>query len=205
MYFYKKNMKNILIILLIFIPFISISQDTLTISYKKVTNKNFKELKILLPNSKNNNFWEFLFDLAVIESNGNWKAINGQYIGLWQMGNIARQESINKSKEYNVYLIKFTTEDFIKNPYIFDKQIQKNYICYYMIAIQDVMKYYINKYDNTIVNNILITKSGIIASSHLVGLNNVKKYLDSNGKIIKTDGNGVSLERYMILFNDYNF
>jgi len=196
-------MKYIIIILLL-ISTNLLSQEYV-INYNNISNKNFYELKQLLPNANNNNFWEFLFDLAIIESNGNWLAINGQYIGLWQMGKIARQESINIAKGYNVFLLSFTKNDFISNPFIFNKEKQKEYICYYMIGIQEHMKNYINKYNNKIINNILITKSGIIASSHLVGLQNVKNYLDSNGKIISKDGNNISLERYMILFNDYIF
>jgi hypothetical protein len=200
-------MKYLIISIFILISKLVISQDSLTINYNNVPNQNYYQLTELLPNAKNNNFWEFLFDLAIIESNGNWLAINGQYIGLWQMGKLSRIESIYYGNNYfNDYtLYNFTKNDFIKNPYIFNMKIQKKYICYYIISIQNIMSDYILKYNNKIINNIKITKSGIIASSHLVGVNNVKKYLDSNGKFIPTDGNNVSLERYMILFNDYNF
>lgn len=89
------------------------------------------------------------------------------------MGELSRLDAIKYSKIFNDYsLYIFDSQVFKENPYIFDPYIQKKYICYYMIFIQDVMKQYIDKYHGKWIDNIYITKSGIIAASHLVGVKN---------------------------------
>jgi hypothetical protein len=199
-------MKKILIILL-FIPLLNYSQE-LSIDYYKVSNNNLTMMLNLLDidNLNNNNFWTFLFDLSVVESNCVWDSYCGSHVGLWQMGESSRLDALKISKKYNDYsLYKFDSQTFINNPIIFEPNIQKKYICYYMIFIQEVMKEYINKYHETTINNIYITKSGIIAASHLVGVKSVMDYLDSNGKIISSDANNTSLEKYLMLFWNYEF
>jgi len=171
-----------------------------------MTKRNYDQLKQLLPKAENNNFWEFLFDLAVIESNGDWTAKNGDHIGLWQMGKMARKDAIDVAKHrYNYIINEFESKEFKRNSFIFPPERQKVSICYYMINIQEVMSKYIDKYDKTYINGIYITRSGIVAASHLVGVGSVKKYLDSEGKLIEKDGNDTSLEKYLVLFWDYNF
>jgi len=187
-----------LIITLLLLPLFTFTQNL--IDYNKISLNNYIKLSILLPNADSNNFSQYLFDLAILESSGNWKAVNGDYIGLWQMGTMSRKDV---SKYING--ITFDTKLFIKSPFIFNPNKQKAAIVYYIKILDKRMSYYITKYNNTYINGVHITKSGILSACHLVGMGNVKKYLDSNGKIIKKDANGKSLENYMIIFENYDF
>jgi hypothetical protein len=195
-------MKNILLIIILIISLNIYSQDTVFIDYQKsITIENYIKLKKLLPKSKNYNFSNFLFDLAVYESSGNWKAKNGDHIGLWQMGTMSRKDISN----YMHNIDNFSSKDFENNPYLYSIYKQKESVIYHTIWIEKNMIDYIEKYKNTYINDIFITKSGIIAACHLVGVGSVKKYLDSNGKNISLDGNETSIEEYLINFWHYNF
>lgn len=74
-------------------------------------------------------------------------------------------------------------------------------------ALLSINKYrlrnYITKYENTYINGIKITESGLLGAAHLVGARSVKKYLRSGGKKVRKDGNGTSLEEYLELFGGY--
>ena len=60
-----------------------------------------------------------------------------------------------------------------------------------LIYNQKKLKRYIKKYNNTIVNGILVTESGLLAAAHLGGAGSVKKWFRT-GKS-RTDGNGVKI------------
>lgn len=49
-----------------------------------------------------------------------------------------------------------------------------------------------------------VTESGVIAAIHLKGSGAVKKFLTTNGRINKADGNGTSVAKYMSLFAHYD-
>lgn len=49
-----------------------------------------------------------------------------------------------------------------------------------------------------------VTESGVIAAIHLKGSGAVEKFLTTNGRINKVDGNGTSIGKYMSLFAHYN-
>jgi len=192
--------KIITTIIFILLSFVSYTQEY-TIDYNKMPYQNYISLKKLLPNATNNNFSEFLFDLAFRESNGDWTATNGDHIGLWQLGSSARHD-IGK---YITGIDFFDTETFYTNPEIFPPKSQKIAISYYIMIIERRLSNHIDKYQGKIINDIYITKSGIIAAGHLIGVENIKKYLDSGGQNIKKDGLNTSLEEYLILYNDYIF
>ena len=61
--------------------------------------------------------------------------------------------------------------------------------------------HYLNNNGSTI-NGIDITPSGLLAGAHLVGNGGVGRYTSSNGRIIPTDRNGTSIEKY---FNKFRF
>jgi len=54
------------------------------------------------------------------------------------------------------------------------------------------------------INGVVITKSGMIAASHLGGAGSLEKFLDSNGKINGTDIFGTSIYDYLKKFRYYD-
>ncbi len=68
--------------------------------------------------------------------------------------------------------------------------------------------YYLRNFQSYIgktIGGIHITESGMLAGAHLVGQGYVKRFLISNGKIIKHDQNGTPITEYMIKFSHFNF
>ena len=66
---------------------------------------------------------------------------------------------------------------------------------------------YLKDYEHFIgdtIKGILITKSGLIAASHLGGAGSLKKFLNSNGRVNKKDILGTSIYDYLRKFNDYD-
>lgn len=53
------------------------------------------------------------------------------------------------------------------------------------------------------INGVIVTESGILASAHLAGAGNVKKYLRSYGKIRFNDAFGTSINSYLKKFGGY--
>jgi hypothetical protein len=47
------------------------------------------------------------------------------------------------------------------------------------------------------INGVVITKSGMIAASHLGGAGSLQKFLDSNGRINRKDVLGTSISDYL--------
>lgn len=162
---------------------------------KNIPSNNKKVLDNILPNANGKNYEQFLYDLAKRESDGNWRESTGYHIGLWQMGYPARKDAGYGN---------ITTKKFKRDQSVFPPSKQLDAIKNYIKIISDrYMKEYIDKYSGTVINGIPITKSGIIAASHLVGPKHVKRYLDSGGKKIKSDANKTSLEEYLKIFYNY--
>ena len=61
---------------------------------------------------------------------------------------------------------------------------------------------YINRYEGQVVNDILVTESGLLAAAHLCRAGSVRKWFRT-GKIAE-DGNGVKITSYMKRFGGYD-
>jgi len=66
-----------------------------------------------------------------------------------------------------------------------------------------ILRKHIVKHTGDTINGIVVTHSGILASAHLAGPSNVKKWLRTKGKKTRTDGFGTSIETYMNKFKNY--
>lgn len=139
-----------------------------------------------------NQYKEFKNALGFRESTNNYKAVSrsGNYWGMYQFGEIARRE-VN----VDVDRVTFVSDSLVQERALY-KLLCRNY---------GYLKDEINQYGGSTINGIKITKSGILASAHLVGNGAVKKYLHSGGEIITLDGNRTSLEEYMEEFGHYQF
>ena len=130
---------------------------------------------------------QFLNAIGDRESSNNYNVVNRfGYMGKYQFG-----KSTLKTLKINV-----SRAEFINNPELQEHAMQQN-----LIYNQKKLKRYIKKYDNTIVNGILVTESGLLAAAHLGGAGSVKKWFRT-GKA-RTDGNGVKITSYMKEFGGY--
>jgi hypothetical protein len=136
---------------------------------------------------------EFLDKLSFRESSNNWKSAKKGYVGQYQFGKYAFAD-IGKQP--------IDSDEFINNPDIYSKEEQNKDV----IKLLKKNKYYLRnyyKYIGQTINGVEITESGMLAASHLVGQNAVKRFLASNGKNNDTDGNGVPCSNYLKYFTGY--
>jgi hypothetical protein len=159
------------------------------------TGNKIKETNKVV-NKKKNEIRKFLKALAQRESSSNPKSINSLgYIGKYQMGQMALQDLELDDK--------INSHKFKKNPNIFPEKAQDKAMVKLLKLNKEYLGDYIDEFDGKIVGGVKITKSGLLAGSHLVGAGAVKKFLDSNGKIIPRDGNDVPVTEYIQKFGGY--
>jgi len=135
---------------------------------------------------KNHN--QFLEDLGMRESSGNYKAVNQYgYLGKYQFG----RKTLNALGFDNV-----TNREFLENA-----SIQEEAMFALLLHNKKILRKTIKKYHNDTINGIHITESGILAAAHLAGPGNVKKFFRKGYEF--EDGNGTKMTSYMIKFSNY--
>ena len=131
---------------------------------------------------------QFLEDLGMRESSGNYKAVNQfGYLGKYQFG----RKTLNALGFDNV-----TNREFLENP-----SIQEEAMFALLLHNKNILRRTIKKYHNDTINGIHITESGILAAAHLAGPGNVKKFFRKGYEF--KDGNGTKMTSYLIKFSDY--
>jgi hypothetical protein len=137
----------------------------------------------------------FINDLGYRESGNNWLSVNQiGCIGIWQF---------HESTLWYLGFRKITLSEFMENPDIFPPDMQ-------LKALKSLIKVnlaMLSEYEHFVgesINGIRITKSGMIAASHLGGAGSLQKYLNSNGVINRKDVLGTSISDYLKSFSYYD-
>lgn len=135
------------------------------------------------------NFVGFKEALAFKESQGDYSAVNTLgYLGKYQFG----ASTLERFKIYNTAL-------FLKNP-----ELQERVFIAYCRINKWILRKDIQRNVGKIIDGVTITESGILASAHLSGAGNVKKYLRTNGARNPSDAYGTSIRSYMKKFARYD-
>ena len=130
----------------------------------------------------------FLDAMGHQESGNRYNIVNRYgYMGKYQFG-----KSTLKTLK-----IKVTRQEFLNDTFLQEYAMHKH-----LLYNKKRLDKYINKYEGQIVNDILITESGLLAAAHLCGAGSVKKWFRT-GKIAE-DGNGVTITSYMKRFGGYD-
>jgi len=130
----------------------------------------------------------FLDAMGHQESGNRYNVVNRYgYMGKYQFG-----KSTLKTLK-----IKVTRQEFLNDTFLQEYAMHKH-----LLYNKKRLNKYINKYEGQIVNDILVTESGLLAAAHLCGAGSVKKWFRT-GKIAE-DGNGVTITSYMKRFGGYN-
>lgn len=127
----------------------------------------------------------FMATIQQSESNGNYKISNGQYLGAYQMGLLARKEVGLESMPKEVFLNNEVLQNWAVNEYV-----KKNYT--YLKPL--IAKYKIPYIGGIRIGFNIVTVSGLIAACHLVGFRPVKYFIESNGKDLIIDGRNLSYD-----------
>lgn len=153
----------------------------------ELNTQNIEKDNIEIKRSKTTN--SFLYAVGMRESSNRWTIVNKWgYLGRYQMS----RKNIDK----------FLGNEITNREFLSSSELQNKCMLLLLRHNRKVLKRQIRKYSNTIVNDIVITESGILAAAHLAGAGNVRKWF-RNGKNPK-DKLGTSLEDYMKLFSGYN-
>ena len=140
-------------------------------------------------------FTRFINDLGYRESNNNWVSVNRiGCFGEWQFA-----ESTLKYLGFR----KITLKKFRANPNIFPRDLQAEALKV-LIRVNLIYLKNFEQYKGNSIKGILITKSGMIAASHLGGAGSLMKFLNSEGRINKKDLFGTSVSDYLKTFSTYD-
>jgi hypothetical protein len=140
-------------------------------------------------------FTRFINDLGYTESGNNWLSMNciGCF-GEWQFS-----ESTLRFLGYH----KVTLKKFKEDPGIFPPDLQLKALK----ALIKVNMSFLMNYQHFIgdsIKGIRITRSGMIAASHLGGAKSLQQFLDSKGRINVRDILGTSISDYLRKFSSYD-
>lgn len=187
-------MKKLLIIILLSV--LSINIFAPVISEEENRNTTGKFLYKLDQEHKQEEFEKFLGYLGYKESRNNWKVYNKYgYIGEYQFGRAALKATGYGHVTYSA---------FKKNPNVFPPEDQHIAVCKLIKLNLKHIGPILDQYKDTTINNIPVTKAGLIAAAHLGGAGSVKKYFDSGGRINPKDAYGTSIEDYLKEFSIFN-
>ena len=147
---------------------------------------------------------DFMVAIRQLEGSNNYKAIRSwteiikgkkvliysQYWGAYQEGDLCRKAVGLSDMPMDKFLNDKAIQDWAMNEYM---NVNYQYLYKY------IAKYKIPTYGGIKIYNNLVTISGLIAASHLVGYNSVVLFLEKG--IITCDGNGIPLTKYLQLNN----
>ena len=157
---------------------------------------------LLIPTNKG--YDDFLDALGFRESTDNYALVNSYgYMGRYQMGGEALQEAGFKDAEgnwtelANSYGI-YSKEDFLNCPEGQDYAIA----AYHKVVCRYIRAYGLEQYIGTTYCGVKVTRSGLLAGCHLVGIGSMKKALASGEP--SYDGYGTPASEYLELFGGYN-
>ena len=151
-----------------------------------VSENNSKEQNF--PYNKNG-FLEFKEAIGFKESAGKYGRVNKYgYLGKYQFG----KETLKLLGIYN-------TITFLNTPKLQEQAFYVNAKRNKWILRKDIKRFVGKK-----IAGVIITDSGILASAHLAGPGNVKRFLRSYGTINTSDAFGSSILIYMKLFSGYD-
>ena len=161
-------------------------------------------LVFLIIFASGDNYDDFRNDLGMRESTDNYAAVNRfHYLGRYQLGSPALKDAGFQDEQggwtalANSYGI-YSEQDFLNSHEGQDAAVTAYHtkLCAYLRANE------LDDYIGTTYCGVRVTKSGLLAACHLVGIGSLIRGLESGQAVY--DGNGVSAAEYMELFADYN-
>ena len=151
-------------------------------------------------------FADFINALGFRESTNNYQSVNPSgFMGRYQFGTDAlvdigfmdrRGNWTSMANELGIY----SNQDFLHNPMVQDKAmnlyLNKNWVYITNLGLL--------KHLDTTMNGVIITKSGLVAAAHLVGIGGLQKALNRGDLASEADNNGTTALMYMTSFGGYN-
>lgn len=157
---------------------------------------------LMIPESRG--YGQFLDALGMRESTDDYTKVNSYgYMGRYQMGGMALEEAGFKDERGEWTELANSHGIYNKNDFLNSPEAQEYAIRAYHKTVCSYIRYYgLEKYVGTTYCGVEVTRSGLLAACHLVGVGSMKKALAS-GEVVR-DGYGTPATEYMELFGGYN-
>jgi len=162
----------------------------------RVKMENFRRLSEYIAREHyRSEFARFIKDLGKSESGNNWQSINRiGCFGEWQFA----ERTLHYLGHKHI-----TVHKFKKDPTIFPPDLQlkvlKSLIKVNLISLKGY-----EQFVGDTIRGVPITRSGMIAASHLGGARSLKLFLNSKGRINRADILGTSIVDYLRKFSYYD-
>jgi hypothetical protein len=149
----------------------------------------FKPIEIeYIDESLSNDLDIYLEHIGFKESSGRYNVVNTfGYMGMYQFSHVTL-----KNLGFEV-----TREQFLSSP-----ELQDSAMIYLLQHNYKILNRIIYEYDGTLIDDNEITKSGILATAHLIGPRRTRILLEDG--IDTKDGYGTSALSYLVEFSGYN-
>ncbi len=156
-------------------------------------------------------YQDFFKAMRVRESGDNYSAVNKYgYAGAYQFGEAALIDLGYAPKDANVYDNVYSKgftgkngigsiDDFLKSPAEQDAAAG----AWFTLLWNRIRYYDLEFYTGQTLNGTTLTKSGMIAATHLVGTQKLIDFVKSGGTAIAADANGTSILDYLRKNNVY--
>lgn len=157
-------------------------------------------------------YQDFFQAIRMRESSGNYKAENrANFLGAYQFGEAALIDLEYVARDArplnNDYSGGWTGKgginsraDFLNSPEAQDAAAA----AWWPLLWSRIRAFDLEFYDQQTLNGYVLTKSGMIAASHLVGTGALKEFIESGGTTIRSDGNETPITEYLATFSNYD-
>lgn len=158
------------------------------------------------------NFGAFLVALKLMESSGDYQAVNTlNFLGAYQFGEAALIDLGYVRRDADPYDNDFSggwigkngirsTSQFLNSPAVQDDAARE-----WMDVMWRYIEYHeIDSYAWTNVGDLPLTPSGMLAAAHLLGAGSLAQYIHSDGKADLRDPYGMPLSSYIERLNGYD-
>ena len=154
---------------------------------------------------------EFFRALRDRESSNDYTVKNQYgYLGAYQFGEAALIDLGYVKRDNNAYDNKFnggftgknnidSVADFLNNPVVQNAAAAE----WFELLWKRIDYYGLESYAGQSLNGVALTKTGMIAASHLLGTGGLRTFIKSGGTDAGSDANNTSIVEYLELFADY--
>ena len=159
-----------------------------------ILNIRFNNIKVIRASEIQKSGKVFKAKMSKLESNDNHKVVNRfGYMGKYQFGKSTLKLLVRKG-----YLEPVDYTEFLNDVTLQEKAMDALIKCNKIYIYKNKLNLYIGKK----INTTKITMNGLLAASHLVGPFAVRRFLETDGRVNKKDGNGTSVVDYLKEFED---
>lgn len=157
-------------------------------------HKLFHNPRVVVAENPVNEIHSFLLEMAMVESSNRYSVVSDN-------GMLGKYQFYWPTAKYHLYRLGYP--DMTPNKFLASHALQDTVMVWNMMHNNKILRNYISKYENTVVDGILINRASILAGAQF-GPGAVIEFFNREGKYDITDSNGVHVKTFMKRFSKYN-